>query len=202
MIDGSETLFVFIDESGNFDFSAKGTKNFVMACVATTCPAQTAFQVNQLRYDLMAQADDITYFHASEDRQTVRDQFLTLIRQLKPFYRFESISFEKSKLPFESKNAAALYAIASHKLVQAIFDNLIDSSAKTVIIVFDKALRASEEAAVYKILKPYLKSKKIDYRIYFQSVKFDANGQVADYLAWSNFVAAERQEMRPLAALK
>jgi hypothetical protein len=39
------------------------------------------------------------------------------------------------------------------------------------------------------------------YRIYFQSVNYDFNGQVADYVSWSHYVALERAEMRPLEAL-
>jgi hypothetical protein len=36
------SLFIFIDESGNFDFSDKGTDHFVMACVATLSPLDSA----------------------------------------------------------------------------------------------------------------------------------------------------------------
>jgi hypothetical protein len=59
------SLFIFIDESGNFDFSDKGTDHFVMAFVATLSPLDSARALDELRYQLLAEGKDVTYFHAS-----------------------------------------------------------------------------------------------------------------------------------------
>jgi hypothetical protein len=48
------SLFIFIDESGNFDFSDKGTDHFVMACVATLSPLDSARALDELIYQLLA----------------------------------------------------------------------------------------------------------------------------------------------------
>ena len=42
-------LFVFVDESGNFDFSALGTRHFVMSAVAATAPLESASILHNLR---------------------------------------------------------------------------------------------------------------------------------------------------------
>lgn len=38
--ENNKTLFIFVDESGNFDFSPKGTKFFVLSCLSTFKPAE------------------------------------------------------------------------------------------------------------------------------------------------------------------
>ena len=78
-----DSLFVFIDESGNFDFTLRGTRHFVMAGVMATSPIDSASQLNALKYKLMAEGVDISDFHASEDRQAVRDRVFPIIDSLK-----------------------------------------------------------------------------------------------------------------------
>lgn len=50
MTDHSNTLYVFIDESGNMDFSEKGTKHFVLAAVTTTNPLASSSILQSLKY--------------------------------------------------------------------------------------------------------------------------------------------------------
>jgi len=38
MLTSMSTLYIFLDESGNFDFSPKGTKYFVLSAVSTLDP--------------------------------------------------------------------------------------------------------------------------------------------------------------------
>lgn len=52
-----DTLFVFIDESGNFDFLEKGTRHFVMAGVAALAPLDSAAEMQALRYQLLAEGE-------------------------------------------------------------------------------------------------------------------------------------------------
>lgn len=70
----SKTIFAFIDESGNFDFKDSGTNHLVFAGFITSNPMATASSLHQLRYELMTEGLDLKYFHASEDRQFVRNQ--------------------------------------------------------------------------------------------------------------------------------
>ncbi len=49
-----ENLFIFIDESGNFDFSNKGTKHLVLASYSTCRPEQNTIDFNKLKYELLS----------------------------------------------------------------------------------------------------------------------------------------------------
>jgi len=46
------TLFIFIDESGNFDFSPKGTKYFILSAVSTLKPpGKRKARRNKIRFN-------------------------------------------------------------------------------------------------------------------------------------------------------
>jgi len=68
-----KSLFIFIDESGNFDFSPKGTKYFILSAVSTLNPLGKE-RLEEIKYDLMKNGTNLEYFHATEDRQVVRNQ--------------------------------------------------------------------------------------------------------------------------------
>ena len=45
----SRTLYLFVDESGNFDFSSKGTKYFVLSSLCTFLPVPERERIIDLR---------------------------------------------------------------------------------------------------------------------------------------------------------
>jgi len=73
-------LYIFLDESGNLDFSRKGTTNYVLAAVTTIAPINNAKKMQQLKYDVLNENQDLEYFHASEDKQAIRDRVFSTIR--------------------------------------------------------------------------------------------------------------------------
>gem|GEM_PF-3209631 len=74
-----DTLFVFLDEGGNFDFSKNGTQYFTITSVATTRPFTFATPLIDIRCSLLETGIGLEYFHASEDKQPVRDQVFNVI---------------------------------------------------------------------------------------------------------------------------
>ena len=73
------TLYVYVDEAGNFDSSPRGTRLFCMTCLVTRRPFSWQAPLLDLKYDCLEDGLDLEYFHASEDRQAVRDRFLASI---------------------------------------------------------------------------------------------------------------------------
>jgi len=49
----NKTLYLFIDESGNFDFSSGGTKYFILTALSTTNPYSVGSSLLELRYQLL-----------------------------------------------------------------------------------------------------------------------------------------------------
>lgn len=74
--------FLFIDESGDFNFTDSGTKHFVMAGVLTKNPLKSARPLQDLRYQLLAKGINLSSFHAAPDLQIVRDLVFNEIAQM------------------------------------------------------------------------------------------------------------------------
>ena len=75
-------LYLFIDESGNFDFSSSGTKHLVMSVVATVNPTEVAYKLARLKYELLRDGHDIPNFHATADKQLVRNRVFAELERL------------------------------------------------------------------------------------------------------------------------
>jgi len=60
-------LYVFLDESGNLDFSRNGTRFFQIVGVVQERPFEAYKAVCDLRYDLIETGEDVQLFHATED---------------------------------------------------------------------------------------------------------------------------------------
>lgn len=78
-----KNLFIFLDESGNLDFSKKGTSHFVLAAVTALQPIKSSAKLQDLKYELLTEGEDIQHFHASEDKQIIRDKVFQVINGLR-----------------------------------------------------------------------------------------------------------------------
>ena len=81
-----KTLYIFIDESGNFDFTTTGTKYFVLTAASTLEPLESRDELLRKVYELKYAGWNIGqedyYFHATEDKQEVRDWVFGAIKKL------------------------------------------------------------------------------------------------------------------------
>lgn len=69
-------VYIFLDEGGNLDFSSTGTKYFTLTCVAAMRPFAWDAGLAELRYEFLESGLDLDHFHATEDKQGVRDRRL------------------------------------------------------------------------------------------------------------------------------
>jgi hypothetical protein len=153
-----------------------------------------------LRYQLLAEGNDVSSFHAAEDRQFIRDRV---------FQTFESIENVKAHAIYGDKHHAAprlqsdsqIHALFGQALIRYFLRIFDSSDYKRVVVVFDQALTKKKQGDFHGVIKPELKALRKPFRIYFQKMVTDMNGQIADYVAWSKFVQMERNEFRPWMSL-
>ena len=74
-------LYLFLDEGGNFDFSVSGTKYFTITSVSKIRPFESYMPLINLKHNLIESGLDLEYFHASEDRQTIREKVFKIINK-------------------------------------------------------------------------------------------------------------------------
>ena len=158
------TLFIFIDESGGFDFSPKGTKYFVLSAVSTLSPLGKE-RLEEIKYDLMKNGNDLEYFHAAEDKQVVRNQVYDFIENLENI-EIDSVIVQQNKTnpslyisekKKKSKKGTKLYTIALRTLLRYIFCRY-DISAKVdqVVIVLSSIFDVNKRELIKKTIKIFV----------------------------------------------
>lgn len=196
----SNSLFIFLDESGNLDFSNKGTAYYVLSAITAIEPLDSSKKLQTLKYDLLHASEDVEYFHTSEDKQMIRDKVFGIINDLENI-QINYIYADKHFAHPKYHDKANFYGLLGKTLLKYLLADRTVKQYDKVIIVFDKALAKREQNRFLKVVKPELKTSGVPYAIYFHRTLSDFNGQIADYAAWAKYVSLERDEQRPLGAL-
>ncbi|HET7060389.1 MAG TPA: DUF3800 domain-containing protein [Candidatus Saccharimonadales bacterium] len=194
-------LYVFIDESGNFDFSRGGTRHFVLSAVTALDPLVSSQKLQALKYRMLAEGIDINCFHASPDLQVVRNAVFDEIERLTNI-RINYIYADKRKTHLSYQSPEAFYALFGKTLLKYVFNGWTAAQYQQIIVIFDKALTIKQQKAFLSVVKPELKALSKPYKIYFHPTVADFNSQIADYTAWARYVELERKESRPMDKLK
>lgn len=195
------SLYIFIDESGNFDFSRTGTNYFVLSAVTALDPLVSSQILQKLEYKLLSDGINVECFHASPDLQKVRNYVLKEIERLTNI-RINYVYAEKRKTHPKYQSPEAIYALFGKTLLKYVFKDWLVNQYDQIIVIFDKALTRKQQNSFLRVVKPELKETNKPYKIYFHQTMADFNGQIADYSAWSRYVSLERKELRPIEKLK
>ena len=213
----NKTLYIFIDEAGNFDFTPNGTKFFVLTAITTTQPLKSRNYFLELKYKLLKTGFNQEYFHATEDKQEVRDLIFNKIKELDDF-DIDCVLAQKNKtnpslyiehdacqkedgkiilktIHYEEK----FYKLISQTLLQYIFSRYQNfNTVDEIVVVLGSLFTNKKRGYILKSLRQYLKLKfKKPFYIYFHRACADINCQLADYCGWAVFVKIERNERRP-----
>ncbi|MDP4586447.1 MAG: DUF3800 domain-containing protein [Microbacteriaceae bacterium] len=181
------SLFVFIDESGNFDFSERGTRHFVLSAHITLTPLECGHRLNALTYEFLAKGliDQIP-FHASENSLGTRRRVVENMCPAKHSCRVATFYARKNRLDRDFCNSEELLAQFGLRLAERLgAERNLDK--ENLVLLFDTALTAKRKQAMLRRLKSALRSRHISPRVLFRPVKHDVNGQIADFYAWAVF---------------
>jgi len=77
----SEIVYIFVDESGDMDFSIKGSKHYMFHFLVKKRPFNLHAKISNYRYQLLergldpsnTQRFDIEYFHAHKDNKYIKN---------------------------------------------------------------------------------------------------------------------------------
>ncbi|MFM8842537.1 MAG: DUF3800 domain-containing protein [Actinomycetota bacterium] len=189
----SGTLFLFVDESGNFDFTVKGSRHFVMAGIAIQFPIATSIELLSLKYRLISEGEDIVRFHASEDSLITRSKVYKVISNLE-LTHVHVVYGEKPSLAGSDDLDVKMHTTFARHMVSYATSLLNQGNFRQGIVIFDSCLPKSKQKTLHTELKRDLKAQETPIYLVFQSLKFDMNGQIADYVAWAKFRQLERDD--------
>jgi hypothetical protein len=192
-------LYVFLDEAGNFDFSPNGTRYLVFTCVSAVRPLSLCGELHSLKFDLVEQGLEVEYFHASEDRQAVRDQVFAAITGHLAAMRVDSLIVEKAKTPPALRPVVRFYPkMLGHLLRRALSAQELTRFRKVVaytdVLPVRKTRRAVEKATKTQMARRLPASTS--YVVLHHGSMSNPYLQVADYVNWAIYRKWDRADTR------
>ncbi len=196
-------VYVFIDESGNYDFSCKGTDFMVFAALSSLNPVAGVIEAEQLRHRINAEPEEfnckgIERFHATEDKQAVRNAFFEILADHFDFVA-DVVFCNKEDVPASEQSERGLMTMMLPSLVKLITCNPAYKDAAKFIIYTDRLPVRRKRKALEGALKKELRSElghEIDFLIYHVDSKCQFYLQAADYVCWAVFRKLESNDQR------
>jgi hypothetical protein len=184
-----KTLYLFIDEGGNFDFSHGGSRHFILTCLIEERPFPSYDKLRTLRYDLLEDGTNIEYFHCSEDRQAVRNQVFSIVRDNLSHVDICSMIVQKNKVNPSLREESKFYTRIFRMLMKWVIEKHVHGKGYERVILFTDTMPvAKKRKAMEKGVKIELASilrAGVEYRIYHHQSKSNLNLQVVDYCNWA-----------------
>lgn len=195
-------VFLFFDESGNFDFSVGGTPYLVFGVLTTRSPGPLLRPLSDLRYELLASGVEIEAFHATEDKQAVRNRVFEIIKAARDV-AFDALVIEKRKVDPKLYEPSRFYPEFAHTLLKDVLARYRDPQER-IVIVTDRLPVSSTRNAVEKAFKTYIR-QNFEGRVF--SILHHASSshaclQAADYCTWAVYKKWRDSEVRPYNEMK
>lgn len=183
------TLFLYLDESGNFDFAKTGTPYFIMTCLVSRRPFKACHDLMDYKYDCFEQGVTLKKFHACDDNRTTRDAVYSIISNHQNRYAAYSIHVDKNNLPEELKDPGVLYANVFEWIMREVFSKEIDKTIKRVVVVTDDIPKEAKKRQIVKplksLIKHYAEQMGVEAKLEHYPSESDFNLQIADYACWA-----------------
>lgn len=179
--------FVFADEAGDFTFEKRQnvSRYFVLATVTMSdCDVGSALQL--LRRELVWEGAELPdYFHACEDKQTIRDRVFATI--LKHKFKIQATILEKSKAqPQVRASKARFYKYPWFYHFRHGISKHVPEDTKLLVTAASIGNRKEKLTfcnALHDVMGQTI--TKGDWAVDFRPAATDHCLQVADYCAWA-----------------
>jgi len=136
-------VYLFFDESGNLDFGPSGSRYFCVGTLATRDPAALDRALAALRYELLAEGTELEAFHATDDRQAVRDRVFAALTAAGGF-EVDALVVEKARVPEALRDEARFYPECAERLLAPVFARYRDPAERVVVVTDRLPLRARQ----------------------------------------------------------
>lgn len=191
----SDCVYIFLDESGNLDFSARGTRYFVLTSVSMVRPFPMYEALDAYKYDCLEFGLENEHFHCSHDNRHVRARVFSIIRAHLDDVGVCSIVAEKRKIELSLASDGRLYAAMLRRLLRRALSRATDLKPSEVVVIADAVPLRSRRQAIEKSVRSALfetLSHRPTYRILHHDSRAHYGIQIADYLCWAVFRKYER----------
>ena len=197
-------LFIFADEAGCFTFNRKpNVSRYFILCTVMMTDCAIGTELLALRRKLVWEGAELNdYFHATEDKQSVRDHVFEIIARYE--IKVQATVMEKSKADEKIRESKprfyqnGFYFHFKHGIAPMLTQG--SEILVTTASIGTRKERAAFEEAVSDVMRQTQKSAK--WRTDFMPSQADPCLQVADYCAWAIQRKWERGDGRSYAFIK
>jgi hypothetical protein len=193
------TAYLFLDEGGNLDFTPKAPSFFTLTSVLMYRPFVAENLLHELKFDLLERGWDIEYFHATTDKQAVRDRVFTIIKANLSQFRIDSVVVRKRKTHPKVRSDVRFYPENLGYLLSYVLHPCNTSMWSDVIIITDTLPLNRKRDAIRKAIQQALAARLpggVPYRILHHASKSCCGLQVADYCNWAIYRKWENNDLR------
>lgn len=195
--------YLFADEAGNFDFSDKGSRYFIVTAISMPDFMPGVALLN-LRHELAhegAQLHD-DGFHATEDKQAVRDRVFQLMPSLD--FQIDAVILDKSKTHKRiADNEHYFYKLAWHLLFKHIASSCFPENQPGLVVAGSLGTKQKKIAFRKSIAEVVNQHTPADL---IKTASWSAAShpclQLADYCCWAIQRWKERDDDRSFVLIK
>lgn len=192
-------VYVYADESGNFDFSLQkgASRYFILTTVTCAEEREARHDLEELRYSLAWADEELPeFFHATEDRQEVRDRVFGALSL--SHFRVDATILEKRKAhPRVASSDVVFYKYAWYYHMRHVIPSISTAEDEVLVIVSSigtkKKKRYFRKAVSDVIAQMQLRQ---DVKTTHWSTASDLGLQIADYCSWAIFRKWEEGDER------
>ena len=194
----AQPTYIFLDESGNLDFSASGTRYFVLTSVTIQRPFPAYEALDAFRYECIEQHTDLEYFHCAEDSRALRAGVFQRIAASLEQMRIDCLIVEKAKTAPAQRADLRFYPEMLGHLLNFVAPQVQPTTASELMIITDALPIKRRRKAVTKGVRAALSGmlpRGVRYRILHHAARSHYGLQIADYCCWAVFRKWERGDL-------
>ena len=182
------TPYVFLDESGNFDFGEQGSAFFIVTAVTMRRPIEIDSALSEYRYECLDSGWDLEFFHCAKDGPVVRRRVFEIIREHLNQMQIDFLVVDKSRTEPSSRAPVRFYPKVVGSLLARVIPRTGVRDGQRVVIVTDrlpvKRTRLAVERATRDAL-PGASGGGPRYDLHHHESRSHFGLQVADYCCWA-----------------
>ena len=180
--------YIFLDESGNFDFSVNGTRYLVLTSVSARRPFNWSRPIEDYKYDCIEYGLEQEYFHCVVDNKHVRRKVFDIVDNHLDAVHIDSLVIEKRKVSLELQEVSRFYPEMLSRLLGLVLPQELDKGVDKIIVITDtlpvkKKKRAVEKGVQITLAKTL--PPDVSYDMLHHESRSHYGLQVADYCCWA-----------------
>jgi hypothetical protein len=178
-------VYLFSDEAGNFDFKrgSGASKYFIIGTVVMD-DTSVGTDLMDLRRDLAWQGVGLeSCFHATEDKQIVRDQVFGLLASAE--LRADFTIYEKSKTQPHRQSQEGLYKLAWYMHMKHVGPRVVGRQDELLVVAASIGTKKRRRAIRLGIEDVISQVTTRPWEVAFWPSDSDPCLQIADYLTWA-----------------